>query len=294
MPPLQIHTPSMNLADGSAAPALEIAEAEKKGGLFVRFPTLPAELREHIWKDGLPEGSMIHEVRIEEEVESDHCQHGSGGVPATAAHPVLLRVCKESRQIALNRYTLVLARRSAIHEACKPRPPEPLWTPWELLDKELTTDDPGVVEHFDYLTRSHATKTKIMGIKTDFNPRSYVDLEQDTVYFNRSTFAVEHICKPEAAYVDLEYFHWYIEPDCTQKIKHLAVDFEFWRSDSSLWDYKTMYSNPERQGDPKLNDTEFRLWMLMDFHNTFTNIETLTIVVSVLEFLSQQFDFRVY
>ena len=75
-------------------------------GDFVRFPKLPPELRREIWKLALP-GTRIIEVTSEDDYYSR--ERGYRKLRLSCDMPVLMHVCRESRQVALEKYTVNLA-----------------------------------------------------------------------------------------------------------------------------------------------------------------------------------------
>lgn len=71
---------------------------------FPQFSRFPIELRRCVWSYLLPP-PVIQEPRIDLDPYS-----GERVLFAGAAHPVLLRVCRESRVFALKHYTLAFTR----------------------------------------------------------------------------------------------------------------------------------------------------------------------------------------
>jgi hypothetical protein len=131
-PEASIHTPtsSMSEIDSDNQDQLHSTKLASQDGLsgttdtFTLFPELPIELRLKIWKETLPEARVI-EV-------ADYCQQGqpkiamlqSTGPLSTilkadfatrdldddveaSPHPVALKVCHESREVALKEYKVM-------------------------------------------------------------------------------------------------------------------------------------------------------------------------------------------
>jgi hypothetical protein len=72
---------------------------ESKPQVFTKFPDLPPEIRQEIWKYLLPGSRIIH-IKM--------CARADGGqcFADMTENPLLLRVCQESRHFALERYQL--------------------------------------------------------------------------------------------------------------------------------------------------------------------------------------------
>lgn len=229
---------------------------------------MPVELQNMVWEAFLPE-PIVHEVRFERRVEPHRSANdGDCGIPCTAAHPTLLRICKGSRDFALQHYTNMFNRKSCIQPVDR----------WYSLSGLIKADTPGVKEYFEHRHSDSLEPEKIVGLKITFpNKRSYVDLKRDTIYFNLYTFATN--LEERGQEPSLRYLNWHINLDDSTLIKRMTIDYAIWKSRWEIDSHWCPQYADEIYGGKKLNDTHLRLWLLFK-RGAFANLETLTLVVS--------------
>jgi hypothetical protein len=239
-----------------------------------------------IWQQSLPD-PQIHEVRIRLRMEK--CGHDAGAsFPATAPYPTALKVCKTSRAAALRQYTLILAKKAHVHivgsrnlDADQSEP----------CNKEITADNPEVREYFEMDNIISGEPKKMIGWKVQYQKRSYIDLQRDTVYINYYTFDAflpRGLNAGGYPRVDLRKLNWNIDIDDSNLIKHLSMDYVVWNSVNIKEDRDLHIEaevSLEKFGGSALNDLEWRLWQLQR-RGAFQNLESLTLVVSVFTFRS--------
>jgi hypothetical protein len=76
-------------------------------GDFIRFPKLPIELRIKIWKSCLPSQRIMEfYAKVVNDTGSNQIEHNIG---IKQAPHIFFRVCRESRQIAMERYSVQLS-----------------------------------------------------------------------------------------------------------------------------------------------------------------------------------------
>lgn len=80
-------------------------------GDFVQFKQLPTELRHAIWKFALP-GPRV--VEVVPSYAAQKCQK----LQLNVGMPALMHVCRESRQIALSKYSVKLANKNVLPLDC--------------------------------------------------------------------------------------------------------------------------------------------------------------------------------
>jgi 2EXR family len=242
---------------------------------------MPLELQRMVWGGLLPEPTF-HEIRFERGVEAHRtADDGDCGIPRTAAPPILLQICKGSRDFALLHYTKMFNRRSCIQAVGQ-------WLNCRPSNGVITADTPGVKEYFEHRHSFSVEPENIIGLKTNFIKRSYVDLKRDTIYFNLYTFATN--LEERGQEPSLRFLNWHIDLEDSKKIKHMTIDFAIWKSTGEIHDYFHPSNRDQFYGGEKLNDTHLRLWLLFK-RGAFTNLKTLTLVVSSLHFLYRYFIF---
>ncbi|KAF4635984.1 hypothetical protein G7Y89_g2110 [Cudoniella acicularis] len=206
------------------------AQIEAEGDvLFRRFNHLDQSLRNKIWKLALPD-PIVHEVRFQKGIDIGGDWDGVS-YPTLAPHPVLLRVCQESRAVALRYYTPFLDR-------------EPRYLPLgEKLevDSEYSTDDwgewDGLITSEDtpgfgtYNFKNDGGEANKEMVRIPFVKRNYIDLKNDSIYFSLkaiSWLSPSDHPSMQSVFERLYDEHLNIpldEQECA-KVQHLAVDWE--------------------------------------------------------------------
>jgi len=230
------------------------------------FQGLPLEIREQIWEEALPP-PIVQELRKRRRI-------GFGGSPnhaheAAAKHPVVLRVCKESRRVALRHYSLFPEALSDAkfypigHQFGKKKSKDESTGFDHLYGTTVTEDTLGVRDHLKLDDDDGFICER--GLLID-DRRSYIDFKRDTVYINQQLYQHPSDYFP----MSLEVLGWGVRDyPSFKKIRHLAVDLKMWREAHPR---RNQWFNSDRVIPEGIKE-------IMKCLEGFSSLETLTLVV---------------
>lgn len=120
--------------------------------MFTYFPKLPVELRLQIWKHTLP-GPRVIDVNVDYVSPFHPKNHEKDFIQLNCSPPVVLHICQESREVALNMYTLRLNTTSAPS-------PAPLDPETDNISLRWSFED---VDNFNFFGGAHFLEEGVRG-----------------------------------------------------------------------------------------------------------------------------------